>query len=393
MFFSRNKPRIAFHTAPWAKSALAGIDLGESVAVNSRSRLEFFLREWLTLATGDDLSLLGSGRTAIALGLKALSDLDPTRVTVVIPSYACQALLNSVLAAGLTPKFIDTTDELISTAAQYTEAATSDVLCVILVNLCGKRLSRQDHESTLLTLRNRGIFSMEDNCQDFSASGSTIRSDMECYSLGFSKTLRATAGGVLVARTAVLQVRDRVRAYSKQPADHSASRLNYYLATYGTSSGAVAPELILSFRNSRSEYGTVHFSELDCYLASIEAPRLRFNEQNRQAISSVIVAALSKFPDLYHCQGTARNSFTRLPVILPSEDRAAKFWSHMNARGIELEGMYQPLHVVHGSQFNLPISERIHKLVYNVPNRPDLSKSETKRIVKALNEFGNGFAT
>jgi dTDP-4-amino-4,6-dideoxygalactose transaminase len=355
---------------------------------NSKRALRGFLSEWLKLDASDNISLVGSGRTAICLGLSALSRLDRKRKVVVIPSYACQALLNAVLAANLVPKFIDTTDTLISAPEQYLEAATADVLCVILVGLCGKRMLLDGRKEILSTLRDRGVFAIDDNCQDFTAVDAQARADMECYSLGFSKTLRATAGGLLAARIGSSEIADLLSSYSRQPTGDSQNRVKYYDHAYGGERRDLDPGLLESFRNSRSEYGNVLMSDLDQHLAASQAGKLGDIMRLVSDNSHEIIRTIDRFPEVYRHQGTACNSFTRLPVILQDEEGAAKFWSYMNAQGIELEGMYSPLHLAYGNGEHLPAAERLSKLVYNVPNRSDLSKSETRRIVSALQKFG-----
>ncbi len=390
MFSFRKARRIAFHTVPWAGVDADKIDLSATSVESAKSRLTEFLSCWLHLEPNDNISLVGSGRSAIALGLSALSKLDPSRSVVVVPSYTCQAVLNAVLTAGLTPKFIDTTDSLVSSAEQYFGAASSDVLCVILVNLCGKRLPPMERQQLIVAMRARRIFTIEDNCQDFSPILQSPRADMECYSLGFSKTLRATAGGVLVARQAVREVTSLFAEYLQQPVGDAVKRLKYYQTAFDHFQNGLDEELSSSFQRSRSEFGKVRMDDVDILLANASIQTLAGNMQAVSNHSREILKTIAKFPNVYEHQGAEQNCFTRLPVILPDEDVAAQFWSHMNAQGIDLEGMYSPLHVGFNSDLVLPKAEWLAKLVFNVPNRADLSKSDLKRIVSAIQKFGKG---
>ena len=204
-FISRpsNEVRIAFHKWPWPDDARErGLALRAAEAPGSHRGLEQELRRYLQLDLTDEIALVGSGRTALRLAFSALSRLDPTRKRVICPTYCCQSVLGAILASNLTPTFIDTGPELNSLADQYLAALRRDVLCVTVVNLCGKRLDDASRYTVFNACRARGVFTIEDNAQNCQAQPAP-RADMEVHSFGFGKLGMATAGGALVFRCAV----------------------------------------------------------------------------------------------------------------------------------------------------------------------------------------------
>src|ERR1700691_3455634 len=115
---------------------------------------------------------------------------------------------------------------------------TDDVLAVLVVNLCGKRLSDDDRKRVFELCRAKRIFAIEDNCHFFWPPGGEPRPDMEMHSFGFGKVLPATAGGALIARVAGVQVEAELARYAAEPIPAALSRFRYFMAKFGN---GVAP--------------------------------------------------------------------------------------------------------------------------------------------------------
>lgn len=386
--FGGGERKIPFHSWQWkiaSAPTTAGVPDG---ADQAQAKLENFLRYRLRLDAEADIKFVGSGRTAIRLGLVALGQLEPNKQSVIVPSYCCSAVVDAIVGARLKPRFIDTSESLVSRASQYREAVTNDTLAAIVVNLCGKRLPQGEHSELLAELKKIGVFSLEDNCQDLFGQPPGLRADMECYSFGFAKTLNSTAGGALVARLAHEEIEDEFRTHQDQPAGHAKIRFDYYRARFRD--GEASDSLINDFRGSRSEFGQVRMSEMDTCIAASQIDTVTEAVQRSTENSLQLISTMQEFPSIYRHQGLKDNTFTRLPVILPTSDIQSKFWSFFNAHGIELEGMYKPLHLAASAEAaseTLPVTDSIWRRVFNIPNRADLGRRDLNHIDRTLRSF------
>ncbi|QWG25100.1 DegT/DnrJ/EryC1/StrS family aminotransferase [Bradyrhizobium sediminis] len=387
-YFRGRVRKIAFHTCPWKVLAGPQRSNDSQEADQASARLDAFLRRLLRLENDETIKLVGSGRSAIRLGLAALAALEPRKKAVIVPSYCCSAVLTAITDNGLIPLFIDTSDILVSRADQYLSAISADTLGAIVVNLCGRRLPFDEHDTLLANLRKLGVFSLEDNCQALCEPPQGARPDMECYSFGFSKSLRATSGGALIARVARDEIERDFAGYECQPKWAPECRYEYYRAKFG--GGTVSDQLATNMIQARTEFGRVVMSDLDLCLAANQLDELPHAIDCQVENSLTIIEAMGAFSETYRNQGVENNMFTRLPVILPTPETSGRFWSFMNERGIELEGMYTPLHMLEegrSSGFHLPKSEHVWQRVFNLPNRADMDSRDIKHITRSLTDF------
>src|SRR3990172_2970755 len=155
-------------------------------------------------ATGQDgvAVATSSGRTALRVALRALSQDRPDRNEVVIPSYSCLALLDSVVECGLVPVFADIGHDLNVSEETVAPHIGEKTLAVVVVHLGGKFAKGVNEISD--KAEKSGCVVIEDVCQALGGRngaqhwGSTA--PMAIYSFGLGKNLMATAGGMLVAR-------------------------------------------------------------------------------------------------------------------------------------------------------------------------------------------------
>ena len=381
---------IAFHKWPWSRDWVDGAAKAGAAGqtTDPRSRLEAEIRDYCGLGPTDAVALAGSGRTALRLGLSALSRLVPTRKRVVCPTYCCQSVLAAILASDLVPVFIDTGPELNSSADQYIAALSDEVLCVVVVNLCGKRLDDASRRAVLDACRARGIFTIEDDAQNCQAQP-TPRTDMEIHSFGFGKLGMATAGGALIYRRAGEQIALELEDFLDEPESAASDRFEYFSAKY--SSSEVTEHLAARYNQANARFERTRMTRLDAELALATLRRAPEIVARGVAIGQRLSQTVARFPHVYGYCGIERNIFFRFPVILRGVAEFNRFWTHMSSRGIELEGMYVPLHLrfpeLHAGD-SLVCAEMIYGRIFNVPNRVSLSEEELTKICDALEAFG-----
>lgn len=389
-----DQPRIPFHVCDWTPPKIeAGI---RAAKAPPRAAFEAKFRSVNRIADDASVAFVGSGRSALKLALAVLKRAAPGRTKIVLPTYCCSALIPPVIENGLVPVFIDTTEHLISSRQQYCEALGPDVLAVILVNLCGRRLPHSEIEAVVHDCHEQGAFAIEDNCQDVTRHLGDETFDASFFSFGFAKPVRATAGGALVMSRYEDFLHQELDAYEPQPEEAAATRMRYYAGRFAPpdvsdldKGAAVSPA---DFSAARIEYGSVRMSDLDCVLAYESLERLAASVAGVARHSSLIATAVANnraSRRVFRPAQALLNSFVRWPIVMSNAEIAGSFWSFMTAQGIELEGMYKPLHLSHAGECprELRAAEAIYECVYNIPNRADLDRISLRRIRSALKTF------
>ena len=89
---------IAFHRAFWRRE---DEDCHLRYHGTASTRFAEFLRDYLALELSVSVSLVGSGRVALRLGLAALARLEPRRKKVIVPTYCCSAVIAPIVDNGL----------------------------------------------------------------------------------------------------------------------------------------------------------------------------------------------------------------------------------------------------------------------------------------------------
>lgn len=397
-FYDWRAPRyssgIKFHLWPWSFSDVEHL-AADSVSSDRtyKSLLEAELRQNLKLSKGLGVALVGSGRSALRLGLIALRRLRPDRSKIVLPTYCCGSVYDAAVSAGLTPIFIDTTESLNSVAADYLKALDGETLGVIVVNLFGRWMAEDDRQKIFETCRHKSMFVLEDNAQCYrpypeDSATTRARADIEIHSFGFGKLGMATAGGALVFDQAAHEIWEELKSYHPGSGALALRRFRYFEAGFGTAEHLKSDPDTVS--NTTEQYGAEEISELDAALA---LQSLRDSEKILRRsieIGRRYAEVIKKFPKVYRFHDSERNIFFRFPVILRDVEATNAFWAHMALYKIELEGMYVPLHLRYPRNGQPPcvVSEELYRYVFNVPNRVSLLPSEIDRIVGALADFG-----
>ena len=131
---------------------------------------------------------------------------------------------------------------------------------------------------------------------------------------------------------------------------------------------------------------------VDARIVALQLAKLDQIVARRTANAAAIVARIREFEGLFSVQPAEQHVYTKLPVRLKDAEQMKQFRRHMRTRGIELEGMYTPLHLrefcAGYRRGVLRNSEQFYPCVMNVPVRPDLTDAEVERIASAIKSFG-----
>lgn len=148
---------------------------------------------------------LSSGRAALWLILKALSELNPKKRKVIIPAYTCPAVASAVLKAGLQPVLCDVNlDDFGYCADDLERTVDEGVLALIVVHLFG---FPANIDQVTPMCREHDVYLVEDAAQAFgnelSATGIKLGTigDVGFFSFGRGKPLSAIHGGLVVTKS------------------------------------------------------------------------------------------------------------------------------------------------------------------------------------------------
>jgi dTDP-4-amino-4,6-dideoxygalactose transaminase len=360
-------------------------------ALQAERALVEALRARLPAADNALIIPVGSGRSALELALRVLARREPGRRKVLLPSYGCRGTFDPVLQAGLTPMFVDIDDDLRPDPQDLLDRLDESVLACLLVHLCGKRTP---FEPVAERAKRLGVRLIEDNCQNLGGIGLDTPADLAIYSFGVGKQAMATAGGALVVHALKDAFLEAQRELGQEPAASAPARFEFLcnvghprwpLLNGGQQPHQMDPAI-------QTQFGPVRISPLDARLATVQLGKLDAIVAGHVANAGRFRAALGRYPRLFQCQDPDDHVYSLFSVRLPSAALTDRFRAFMDRCGVEVEGMYIPLHQRDfGAPFAtraLPGSEAAHRHVVNLPVRPNLTERERVRIEKALDAFG-----
>lgn len=182
------------HSKPWVSSR-------ELQAVNhilrtaqvsgalNRATFEEHLRGW---CHGASLKVTRSGKEALTSVLRNVR--HERRNEVVVQTYVCREVLESIRTAGLTPVLIDVSADGTIGAEQLEQAISHKTLAVIAVNLFGQRVEVPALRQAL-GKHEQDIRVIVDACQDVQPSPVPSDSSIFATVFSFGATKAWTAGG------------------------------------------------------------------------------------------------------------------------------------------------------------------------------------------------------
>lgn len=333
-----------------------------------------------------------SGRTALTLGLNILRTKFPQKQNVIIPTYACKAIYDSVINAKLSVILADVNEDLnISSESVKRIIEKSDgILAIIVPHLGG---AKADVENISLLAKEKDIFVIEDMAQSFglkTPEGGLLgtKCDMSIFSFGIGKNLMATAGGLLMSNVFKEEVNKEAQNLGSEKNKHIRKRFFGYYAKY-----------FLNCKYSddndiKSAYEYNRINPIDAKLALTQIKRLEFILERRALNAKNIIDALEKTTLQFSLQNKENNIYTKLSVIFTNKEDYSRLLGYFQKAGIQTEELYKPLHLREGVKYQQTIkldnAERIYKYAFNIPARPNLSKKQIERIVKTVKNACSG---
>ncbi|MFX0136442.1 MAG: aminotransferase class V-fold PLP-dependent enzyme [Candidatus Hodarchaeota archaeon] len=327
-----------------------------------------------------------SGRVAIELALKVLKNNCSTKQKVIIPTYGCKGTFDPIIKVGLTPVFVDIDKNLNISKDSVSKVLNTneDVLAIVVPHLGG---CKAEVEEIASMAKEKGIVIIEDVCQSLGRKDSNIflgtRYDMSIFSFGMGKNLMATAGGILTSRILKEDIHTEAKKLRREDTKLVKRRFRNLLFKYfSIFDRSTDRDLLSSYK-----YNEMH--PLDAKLISLQLDKLETIIQKRRENAKIIITALYKTNYRFSIQNHKNHIYTKLSIIFEDPKDCNKLERSLYKADIDPERMYTPLHlrkfaVNFSPKVGVPISEDKYKMVFNIPVRPNLTKRQLNRIIKAI---------
>lgn len=295
---------------------------------------------------------VNSGTSALHLALLALGARKGREV--IIPSYACVALLNAVLYTGAKPVFADmdpVTMCLSSEDAAKKMSSHSHTVAIVVVHTFGM-------SADIGKLRRLGTPLIEDcthSIGGFTKNGRRMGTlgDAAIFSFYATKMMTTGEGGMIVtASRKIFQYVRGMRVYN----DAMPRRLsfNYKMSDIAAGIGTVQLSKLKAFIKKRREIARCYDTFFKRY-SNVTLPRRDFGS----------------------------DVFYRFVILMPDRNSARRFMQAMQKNGIICDApVNNPLHRCMGlSDKQYPGTTEIFNRAVSLPIYPSLTKSEIKKIL------------
>jgi perosamine synthetase len=347
--------------------------------------------------------VVSSGRAALALVLRGLSHLKPSRDVVAVPAYTCFSVAASVARAGLKihPMEMDpgTLDIDFATLAEWREERA---LCVLSSNLFGipsnLRGARQVAQAN-------DAFVIDDAAQALGAKQNGhfagTAGDVGIYSLGRGKATTTLGGGVIV--TNCDQIAEAVREELKSltpPRGGSTVRLLAEMMFY---SAFLRPQLYwipnsMPFLGlGQTEFNPSFASQELHPIARALLPQafadLPSMNEARQANAQRLLQGIedTRF-SLPRIPPNASSSWVRFPIVAQDEQLRDRAIEKLRRAGIGASPSYPSAICdipgiapqMASPDFHRPVAERLARTLFTLPVNPYVGVRDIERMIETL---------
>jgi dTDP-4-amino-4,6-dideoxygalactose transaminase len=378
---------------------------GFSAATGSADVLEEFKSQVGSRVGSQQTCLVNTGRSALTLILKSLRVSGKSN-KVLIPTYSCSTVLQSVLAADLEPVFCDLSlDTLDFNQSELIGKLEEKPLAVVGVHLYG--LAHDFSELAALT-KQKGITLIEDAAQAFGArvKGQLVgmQGDFGIYSLGSGKCLPVGRGGVIVSAetgTSNLEI-----AYSNEIKTGKSLGLRWLvkLLTYKLAVNPLGWWFVNRTSLNPAEAGgdfqhlpEIKHDQLSLTQAGIGLSQLQRAEQNYQIWrdnASKLIQRLGEF-DFIRLPKISEESqpvFLRLPIVLDNPARTDRLFASLEKAGIgvsrsyrfSLPGLYDGISSM--DKLEYPQAEHLSNCLLTLPTNVYLDDRAVEKIYTIFKE-------
>lgn len=300
--------------------------------------------------------LCSSGTAGIYLALYALQIKSGDEV--ILPSYACTALLNALAMTGAKPVVVDIDPGNLSlTAANLKKHITVRTRAIIVVHSYGIPCELDELIALGLPIIEDCAQALGSQFMDGQPVGS--RGDLSVFSFYATKFMTGGYGGAVVSRTHINSLRDYLDF--DNPEEYK-PRFNFMLSDINA---AVA----LS-----------QFDKLDRFLSRRKEIAQRYTE----AIGDInIINRLSDRSERF-------NHFRYL-VNLPNERALIDLKNHLGQSGIDTIIPLENRELLHNylklDRSLFPVAEQVSKTLLSLPIYPCLTDDEVNRVVLSLKDW------
>lgn len=319
-------------------------------------------------AAMDDHAVAVSSGTA-ALHAMAAALIEAGRLQngarVAIPAITFTASANAMVAAGLTPVFVDVdADTLCVDPAAVYEARPDAVLAVDFAGrLC-------DYEALFKT--NVPVV-MRDACHSLGVNVNFAGVDASVYSTHPVKSITTGEGGMVTTNDADLAM--RVRRFRNHGIDSTmmeraaAGRHEYDMVAFG-----------MNYR----------LSDIQAALGLSQLRNLAEWMQTRRDIAETYDWHLADMPRVFHMRPAPAGQHANHLYVVRVQERD-RIWAALREKGIDCGVHYKPVHLMtyyrekHGTTPGIcPVAERLSQQVLSLPIYPTMTDNDTLRVCRAL---------
>lgn len=311
---------------------------------------------------------------------------------VVLPTFACAALLTAVRRVGATPVFADVESELLLTPATAAAALSARTKAVIAIHDGGLRA---DVVGIREAIGDAAL--IEDRAQATGASWPLV-GDQAIWSFGLGKNLIATRGGLVAGlrRTVPADLpassrRDDARRLWNLLITYSLARYTRPLIVALRKYGSAAPQ-----EDRLVEHQLTDISAMDAAILARQFESLNEILTLRRRNAEALLAELRDEPRVIVPRATD-HVFTKFHLTLrdatrPSPgERAVELQALTRAllrAGFEPEAAYTPLHLRFpgGRDLPRPIAEDLYWRTFTLPVRPGIPVAEMRRMGATIRE-------
>lgn len=325
-----------------------------------------------------DAILTDSGSSAIKLALK----LNNKQGEVVIPSFACKSVINSVLSAECTPVFYDITNDFGPNIDSIKRCLTDKTIAVIAVHQYGiifdlKYLKQLCVEKNLCLI--------EDSAIVFDKKA-TIYGDYTIFSFNIGKEIVSFGGGALLSNN-IKKI--------ELPENHLTFKtIFYYIVNIYFKKQLsflyyilIKANVIKKYTNVLDLYNKAQYSDEPIKtISNLQAKVTWYQIKNIDQIKK----NCKKVLDIYSQKLSLHKSISTVysPITIESRYELSNYLSKL---GIETQWTFFPLHLQNKynkyQKDNLANTEYLWKKELSVPINPRMTEKDALCIVESINKF------
>lgn len=307
-----------------------------------------------------------NGTCALHLALMALGIGEGDEV--IVPTFTYIASVNAIRYTGATPVFVDCNESTWQLCEHdVRKKITPKTKAIMVVHLYGHPANMKQIQNIAKT---RNIFIVED-CAE--AIGSTYDGkcvgqfgDIAAFSFFGNKTITTGEGGMVATNNEALY--DRVLKLKGQGLAeyrqywHDTIGYNYRMTNIQAAIGCAQMDRIDQILQKKREVA-------ECYMDEFRDSDIRWHEE---------------------CNNVT-HTYWMFSVVMDinEKQRNSMMETLRKIHGIDTRPLFYPVHTMpmYSSKYEMhPVSEKLHRMGFNIPSYPNLTSSQIEHIAKSIKE-------